>query len=74
MVLGNSKIEEDAYLAGFFDGEGTIIFQDDAPGFRIGVSCVNTVRAPIARLKKAYGGYIYYYKRSLNGVLLGDGT
>ena len=56
--LAERSTDEDAYLAGFFDGEGAIVFTRP-PGGRISVTVSNTCYAPLLRLKKAYGGSIY---------------
>ena len=55
---------ETAYLAGFFDGEGSISLHRYSclrsghlnPKYKVVISCVNTDRVPVARLQTNFGG------------------
>jgi hypothetical protein len=49
--------DEDAYLAGLFDGEGTITF-NLPPNGRVRMAVSMTCKEPLLRLKRAYGGSV----------------
>jgi len=51
----------DAYMAGFFDGEGHITIKNDSRrkwGYYVEIGATNTVLAPLELLKKSYGGNV----------------
>lgn len=59
---GKTKQDLDAYLAGFFDGEGHISISRSRKrpwSCYVDVGCTNTVKAPLLMFVRAYGGKVY---------------
>ena len=59
---------EKAYLAGFFDGEGSISCHFNASGcIQLQMSLVNSYDAPLIRLHELFGGSLFQCKRGPTG-------
>lgn len=58
-----------AYFAGYFDGEGSIIFRDRKSGRRVmnHIAIVNSDKAPLIELQQMFGGNLAVVDRKITG-------